>query len=47
MEGRHRDISGDAFGIRGNASNIKGNFDDCEITDEDRKRGIDISESVK
>jgi len=28
--------------VSGNASGIVGNIDDCEISDEDRKKGIDI-----
>ena len=37
-------ISGNLTGIRGNLTRISGNLDDCELTDEDRKRGVDISE---
>lgn len=46
-------ISGDVFGIRGNvtgiigdATGISGDLGACNITDEDRKRGISISELI-
>ncbi len=39
-------IRGDVSGIYGDVSGIRGNVDDCEITEEDRKRGIDISELI-
>jgi hypothetical protein len=31
----------------GDLSNIRGNVDDCEITDDERKKGIDINDLVK
>lgn len=40
MEGVHKDITGDVSGIIGN-------LDDCEITQEERAKGVDISELVK
>jgi len=52
IEGDLTGIRGNLSGIRGNLSGIRGdltdtwgNVDDCEITDEDRKRGISIEES--
>ena len=39
-------IRGDVSGIYGNVSNIRGNLDECELTDEDRARGIDISQLI-
>jgi len=39
-------IRGDLTGIRGDLTGIRGNIDDCELTDEDRERGVDISELV-
>ena len=33
-------------GIYGDVSNISGNLDECELTDEDRARGIDISQLI-
>jgi len=40
-------ITGNLYGITGNLSGIRGNLDECEITDEERERGIDISELIK
>ena len=40
-------IRGNVSGIRGNVSGIRGDIDNCEITEEDRKKGIDISELIK
>ena len=42
--GNAEDISGDVSGIYGNVSDISGNVDDCELTKEDRKRGVNISD---
>lgn len=35
-------LSGDVTGVCGNVSGLVGNLDDCEISAEDRKAGIDI-----
>ncbi|MFA6097587.1 MAG: hypothetical protein WC788_08265 [Candidatus Paceibacterota bacterium] len=40
------DIYGNVSGIRGNVGGICGDVDDCEITEEDRNRGINISELI-
>ena len=40
-------ISGDVSGISGNVSGIIGNVDLCEITDEERKNGVDINDLIK
>jgi prophage DNA circulation protein len=54
IRGGVSDIRGDVSGISGNVSNISGNvsgisgnLDDCEITEEDRKKGIDIKDLIK
>jgi hypothetical protein len=46
-------IKGDLFGITGNLSGIKGDFtgitgniDDCEITQEERDKGINIYDLI-
>ena len=39
-------ITGNLTGIRGDLSGIYGNLDNCEITQEDRDRGIDVSELI-
>jgi len=40
-------ISGNVTGISGNVSGISGNLDLCEITDAERKVGIDINDLIK
>lgn len=40
-------IRGDVSKIEGNVSGITGNLDDCQITEEDRKRGVNIKELIK
>ena len=47
IEGNVSGIEGDVSGIRGNVSGIEGNVASCEITEEERKRGIDIKELIK
>ena len=54
IEGVPKDITGDLSGvtgnlsgISGNLSGISGNLDDCDITDEEREKGIDINELIK
>ena len=47
ISGNVSGISGNVSGIRGNVSGISGNVDDCEITEEDRKKGIKISELIE
>ena len=39
-------ISGAPSGLIGDVSGLSGDIDSCEISDEDRLRGIDISEIV-
>ena len=38
---------GDLSGVRGDLSGVSGNIDDCEITDEDRKKGISIDDLIE
>ena len=40
-------VRGDLTNIYGNLTGISGNLDDCEITDEDRAKGIDIKDLVE
>ena len=47
ITGNHAGIWGDLTGIRGDLTGITGNLDSCEITAEDRKKGINISELIK
>ena len=47
ISGNVSEISGNVSGIYGNVSGISGNLDDCEITEEERKEGIDINDLIK
>jgi hypothetical protein len=40
-------ITGDVSGITGNVSGITGNLDRCEISEEDRIKGVNISDLIK
>lgn len=50
ISGLYGDISsrlyGNITGIKGIATNYIGNLDDCELTDEERKIGIDIKDLI-
>lgn len=46
ISGDLSEISGDLSGIRGNLTGIRGDLDECEITPEDRARGIKIEELI-
>ena len=41
------DVSGNLTGVRGNLSGVYGDLDDCEISPEDRKRGICIANLIE
>ena len=40
-------ISGDLSGISGNLTGISGDLSGCQLTNDERKNGIDISELVE
>jgi len=39
-------VSGELTGVSGELTGVRGYLDDCEITQSDRDRGIDISELI-
>ena len=45
-EGAPSTVRGDLSGISGDLSEISGDINDCEITDEDRKKGISVSDLI-
>ena len=47
IRGNLSEISGDLSEIRGDLLGISGDLEDCEITEEDRKKGIDIKELIE
>ena len=46
LRGNISGLRGDISGLRGNCDNIKGDLDDCDITYEDREKGIDIQNLI-
>ena len=47
IEGAPSDVRGDLSGVRGDLSGVSGDLDDCEISDDDREKGIDIEDLIK
>ena len=46
-EGKNDKMSGDCSGLNGNCSGLRGDLTDCEITNEDRYKGINIEDLVR
>ena len=46
IQGTPERVWGDLSGVRGDLSGVWGDIDDCELTDEDRKNGINIENLV-
>ena len=40
------DVRGDLTGVRGYLTGVEGYLDDCELSDEDRKNGVRISDLI-
>ena len=47
ISGNLSGISGDLTDIRGDLTGVSGDISDCEITEEERKKGIDIKDLIK
>ena len=47
VRGDLSEVRGDLSGVTGTLTGVTGNLDACELTDEDRKRGVDISELIE
>jgi len=43
----HSKLYGNVSGLYGDVTELYGYVSDCEITDEDRAKGIDISKLIK
>jgi hypothetical protein len=39
-------ISGNVTGISGNVTGISGNVDECELTSDNRKKGVKINDLI-
>jgi hypothetical protein len=40
-------LRGDCTGLRGDCSWLSGNIDDCDISDDERENGIDITDLIE
>ena len=40
------ELWGEISGLRGDCTDIIGNLDDCELTDEERKKGVNIQDLI-
>ena len=47
MSGNCSRLRGDCSYLRGDCSGLRGDLTDCEITNEDRNKGINIEDLVK
>ena len=45
--GNLTDVYGNLSGVRGNLTDVCGNLDECEITNADRARGVEITELIQ
>jgi len=43
MIGNCTSLNGNCTGLRGDCTGLRGDLYECDITDEDRKKGIDIA----
>ena len=46
VDGTNSEMIGNCTGLRGDCTGLRGDLYECDITDEDRKKGIDIAELV-
>ena len=46
LRGNCTGLRGNCTGLRGDCTGLRGDLYECDITDEDRKKGIDIAELV-
>ena len=44
--GIHSSISGNVTGISGDVTGISGDVDECELTSENRKKGVKINDLI-
>ena len=46
LSGNCSGLWGDCTGLSGNCSGLSGDLDDCKITDEERKKGVNINDLI-
>ena len=47
QQGKNPNMRGDCSRLSGDCTELSGDLDDCEITEKERKEGIDISRLLK
>jgi len=47
VDGAPESVSGDLLGITGDLTGVSGNLNNCEITNKERAKGIDIEDLIK
>lgn len=47
IDGEKPNMAGDCTGLRGDCTGLWGNLDDCNISDDERKNGINITGLVE
>ena len=47
IEGIHSGLRGNVLGLFGDVSELRGDIDDCEISDEKRLEGVDVRDLIK
>lgn len=45
-EGCPPGVRGDLSGVRGDLSGVCGDLDDCDLTDDDRRAGVDVADLI-
>ena len=46
LKGLHSGLWGDYSGLWGDCSGLEGDLDECEIIDEERKKGVNIQDLI-
>jgi hypothetical protein len=47
VDEKNENMSGDCTGLYGDCTGLYGNFDDCEITEEERAAGVRIEDLIE
>lgn len=46
VDGPPPGVWGDLSGVRGNLTGVRGDLDKCDLTDEDRERGVEVADLI-
>ena len=47
VKGENPKMTGNCSGLSGDCSGLSGNIDDCKLTCEERKKGVNINDLIK